>query len=44
MSNGVEKMLYIDPQGGKCVGFCKKCGGALYAPSRICLRCRRDIV
>lgn len=44
MQNGVEGMLYIDPQARKPIGFCKKCGGALYAPSRICLRCRRDIV
>lgn len=37
-------MLYLDPQAQICAGFCSLCGGALYFPSKICLRCQEDAV
>ena len=37
----IEPMLYIDPQAAVPDGYCPRCGGALYAPGRICLRCER---
>lgn len=41
MSVTIEKILYTDPQLDKPVSFCPECGGELYDPSRICLRCER---
>ena len=43
MYHAIEQTLYIDEQAKKPAGFCQKCGGALYAPSMICLRCQRDV-
>lgn len=37
----IEPMLYLDPQAEKEAGYCEICGGALYRPSLICLRCER---
>lgn len=34
--------LYYDYQAQPPAGRCPDCGGELYAPSRVCLRCRRD--
>ena len=39
----IEKILYIDRQAEVPAGYCPHCKGALYAPSLICLRCRRDV-
>lgn len=41
MSTKIESLLYIDPQNEKPAAFCPECGGELYAPSMICLRCER---
>ena len=41
MSIKIEPTLYIDPQNKKPAAFCPKCGGELYAPSLVCLRCER---
>ena len=30
-----------DPQQERPVGFCPECGGELYAPSCVCIRCER---
>lgn len=43
MGTKIQSVLYIDPQSKPPAGFCKKCLGALYAPSMICLRCQRDV-
>lgn len=42
MSTKIEPVLYIDMQKQKPAGFCDVCGGELYAPSLICLRCERS--
>jgi uncharacterized OB-fold protein len=34
--------LYVDEQDEVPAGYCEICGGALYRPSLICIRCRRD--
>lgn len=36
-----EAVLYTDPQAQKPQGFCPVCGGEIYAPEGICLRCQR---
>lgn len=41
MSTNIEFLLYIDIQDEKPAAFCPECGGELYAPSLICLRCER---
>lgn len=41
MTATIESTLYIDPQAAKPSGFCPTCGGELYAPSHLCLRCQR---
>lgn len=41
MSTNIESTLYIDPGAQKHAGFCHRCGGEIYAPSLICLRCER---
>ena len=35
----IEPTLYIDPQAAIPVGYCQRCGGAIYAPGGECLRC-----
>lgn len=37
----IEPTLYLDPQAVKPAGYCPVCGGALYNPSLVCLRCER---
>lgn len=41
MAVTVEEILYPDPQAAVPVAFCPRCGGELYAPEGICLRCER---
>lgn len=41
MSTNVEPAGYIDPQAQVPVEFCSACGGEIYAPNGICLRCER---
>ena len=36
-----ESNLYIDPQTQPPAAFCEYCGGELYEPSLVCLRCQR---
>lgn len=36
-----ESTLYQDPQAKKEAGYCSRCGGELYAPSRVCDRCEK---
>ena len=42
MRPSIEQILYIDPQAAVPAGFCPVCGGELYAPGLVCLRCERD--
>lgn len=35
----IESNLYIDNQAAIPAGRCERCGGALYFPSCICIRC-----
>ena len=44
MSTKIESVLYIDIQTQPPAGFCPECGGELYAPSLICLRCEGEIL
>ena len=39
--DGIEKMLYFDPQQQK-FACCDRCGGACYGPGYYCIRCERD--
>lgn len=41
MRNIIEPMLYVDEQALPPEGFCEDCGGELYAPGFVCLRCER---
>ena len=41
MSTKIESVLYIDDQREPPADYCPECGGELYAPSLICLRCER---
>lgn len=41
MVTAMEAVLYTDPQTRAPRGFCEKCGGEIYAPEGICLRCQR---
>ena len=41
MSTKIEAVLYIDIQKQKPAALCNFCGGELYAPSLVCLRCER---
>ena len=41
MTSIVEQVLYVDEQSLPHVGFCETCGGEVYEPSLICLRCER---
>jgi len=38
----IESMLYIDEQAAVPVSFCCRCGGAIYAPEGLCLRCGEE--
>ena len=42
MAPSIEPMLYCDPQAEPPAGFCPVCGGELYRPCLLCLRCERD--
>ena len=37
----MEAVLYRDTQAQTPQGFCEKCGGEIYSPEGICLRCQR---
>lgn len=37
----IEKCLYTDRQAVKPAAFCEICGGELYFPGDVCLRCLR---
>ncbi len=37
-----ESHLYTDPQAQVPAEYCSRCGGAIYAPGGLCLRCGRD--
>ena len=39
MAVWIEGTLYIDPQQQIPSGFCPVCGGELYAPSLLCIKC-----
>jgi len=41
MAQTIEPRLYIDDQGEIPAGFCEDCGGALYRPGFVCIRCQR---
>ena len=41
MSTKIESVLYIDIQNQKPAAFCERCGGEMYEPSLVCLRCER---
>lgn len=41
--NYIEPILYTDPQNIPPKSACPICGGALYTPSLVCIRCRRDM-
>lgn len=38
----VIQILWTDPQQSKEAGRCETCGGVVYAPSMVCIRCGRD--
>jgi hypothetical protein len=38
----IQPVLYIDVQAQIPAGFCEECGGELYRPGLICIRCQRD--
>ena len=42
MSTTLESALYIDPGTQIPAGYCRECGGELYAPSLTCLQCERE--
>lgn len=42
MSITIEPALFTDPGAQIPAAYCPECGGELYAPSLICLRCERD--
>ena len=42
MDISMEAVLYTDPQTQPPQGFCPVCGGEIYAPQGICLRCERQ--
>ena len=37
----IEQELYTDPQAQTPAAHCPNCGGELYDPSRVCIRCQR---
>ena len=41
MAQKIEPVLYIDTQGEIPARYCEICGGALYRPELICIRCQR---
>lgn len=42
MALEIQSVLYIDEQAKIPAGYCEDCGGALYRPDCICIRCQRD--
>lgn len=42
MKGTIDPNLYIDEQAQIPAAVCPRCLGALYGPSLVCLRCRRD--
>ena len=41
MTSIVEQVLYVDEQSLPHAALCETCGGELYEPSFLCLRCER---
>ena len=41
MVSPIASTLYTDPQAQTPHNFCKTCGGEIYSPEGICLRCER---
>jgi len=39
MTQGIMEMLFLDEQQAVPAGYCRFCGGAVYAPSLRCIRC-----
>lgn len=44
MTQEIEPMLYTDEQAEIPAGHCPVCGGELYRPGLLCIRCRRDLI
>ena len=44
MTQKIEPTLYVDAQATIPAGYCPACGGALYRPSLLCIRCQRTQV
>ena len=42
MTQGIDGMLFLDEQSAVPACYCKRCGGAVYAPSLRCIRCEED--
>lgn len=42
MALKIQPVLYIDAQAQIPAGYCEDCGGALYRPGNVCIRCQRD--
>ncbi len=38
----LEPTLFFDPQAAIPAGYCPRCGGCLYRPSLVCLRCEQE--
>jgi uncharacterized OB-fold protein len=38
----IQPVLYIDVQGEIPAAYCEECGGALYRPGLVCIRCQRE--
>ena len=38
----IQSNLYTDLQSIREAGRCPHCGGCVYAPSLLCIRCERD--
>ncbi len=42
MKTEILQILFTDPQDQTPACYCRRCGGARYAPSLTCIRCGRD--
>ena len=42
MNLRIEPVLYIDEQAAVPAGCCLRCGGAVYFPDKVCIRCEAD--
>jgi uncharacterized OB-fold protein len=41
MAQMIEPRLYIDAQAEIPAHYCEDCGGAVYRPGLVCIRCQR---